>query len=110
VVSAHPDGVDFGASGTVASWTAAGTGASCCVCTSGEASTEPAAAAGSHTRPGLDLEPLPVPELWPGAALCAHKSQTGRPGGLEERMPEHPGRQRTVTALRPDGWRRRSKW
>jgi LmbE family N-acetylglucosaminyl deacetylase len=38
VVTAHPDDVDFGAGGTVASWTAAGTKVSYCVCTRGEAS------------------------------------------------------------------------
>jgi LmbE family N-acetylglucosaminyl deacetylase len=38
VVTAHPDDVDFGAAGTVASWTAAGTVVHYCVCTSGEAS------------------------------------------------------------------------
>jgi LmbE family N-acetylglucosaminyl deacetylase len=38
VITAHPDDVDFGAAGTVASWTAAGIKVSYCVCTSGEAS------------------------------------------------------------------------
>jgi LmbE family N-acetylglucosaminyl deacetylase len=38
VVTAHPDDVDFGAAGTVATWTAAGIAVSYCVCTSGEAS------------------------------------------------------------------------
>jgi LmbE family N-acetylglucosaminyl deacetylase len=38
VITAHPDDVDFGAAGTVASWTSAGTTVSYCVCTSGEAS------------------------------------------------------------------------
>lgn len=38
VVTAHPDDVDFGAAGTVATWTAAGIKVSYCVCTSGEAS------------------------------------------------------------------------
>ncbi|MGQ0837598.1 PIG-L deacetylase family protein [Actinokineospora sp.] len=37
VVCAHPDDVDFGAAGTVASWTAAGIDVAYCVCTSGEA-------------------------------------------------------------------------
>ncbi|MCT2588133.1 PIG-L family deacetylase [Actinophytocola sp. S1-96] len=40
VVTAHPDDVDFGAAGTVATWTAAGIEVSYCVCTSGEASGE----------------------------------------------------------------------
>jgi LmbE family N-acetylglucosaminyl deacetylase len=38
VITAHPDDVDFGAAGTVATWTSAGIKVSYCVCTSGEAS------------------------------------------------------------------------
>ncbi len=38
VICAHPDDVDFGAAGTVATWTAAGLAVSYCVCTSGESS------------------------------------------------------------------------
>jgi LmbE family N-acetylglucosaminyl deacetylase len=37
VVTAHPDDVDFGAAGTVASWTQAGIQVSYCICTSGDA-------------------------------------------------------------------------
>jgi LmbE family N-acetylglucosaminyl deacetylase len=37
VVAAHPDDVDFGAAGTVASWTKAGVEVAYCVCTSGDA-------------------------------------------------------------------------
>ncbi|TAL21359.1 MAG: PIG-L family deacetylase [Frankiales bacterium] len=37
VVTAHPDDVDFGAGGTVASWTAAGIAVSYCICTDGDA-------------------------------------------------------------------------
>ncbi|MBP2476252.1 LmbE family N-acetylglucosaminyl deacetylase [Crossiella equi] len=37
IVAAHPDDVDFGAAGTVASWTKAGIEVAYCVCTSGEA-------------------------------------------------------------------------
>ena len=37
VVTAHPDDVDFGAGGTVASWTQAGVEVSYCICTSGDA-------------------------------------------------------------------------
>jgi LmbE family N-acetylglucosaminyl deacetylase len=47
-VTAHPDDVDFGASGTVASWTAAGIAVTYCVCTSGEAS-------GDGTRPPEEM-------------------------------------------------------
>ena len=37
VVVAHPDDVDFGAGGTVASWTQAGVDVAYCICTSGDA-------------------------------------------------------------------------
>ncbi|GAA0525450.1 GlcNAc-PI de-N-acetylase [Saccharopolyspora subtropica] len=37
VVTAHPDDVDFGSAGTIASWTAAGVQVTYCVCTSGDA-------------------------------------------------------------------------
>ena len=37
VVTAHPDDVDFGASGTVAAWTRAGIEVAYCVCTAGDA-------------------------------------------------------------------------
>ncbi|MGZ4589163.1 MAG: PIG-L deacetylase family protein [Actinomycetes bacterium] len=36
-VSAHPDDIDFGASGTIALWTAAGVEVSYCICTDGDA-------------------------------------------------------------------------
>jgi LmbE family N-acetylglucosaminyl deacetylase len=38
VVTAHPDDVDFGAAGTIATWTDAGITVTYCVCTRGEAS------------------------------------------------------------------------
>ncbi|MCW2714913.1 MAG: GlcNAc-PI de-N-acetylase [Frankiales bacterium] len=37
VVVAHPDDADFGAAGTIASWTAAGIDVSYCLCTDGDA-------------------------------------------------------------------------
>jgi LmbE family N-acetylglucosaminyl deacetylase len=37
VVTAHPDDVDFGAGGTVATWTGAGLAVTYCVCTDGQA-------------------------------------------------------------------------
>ena len=37
VVTAHPDDVDFGAAGTVATWTAAGISVTYCICTDGQA-------------------------------------------------------------------------
>ena len=36
-VTAHPDDVDFGASGTIAGWTAAGVEVTYCICTDGDA-------------------------------------------------------------------------
>lgn len=41
VVAAHPDDIDFGAAGTVATWTRAGIAVTYCVCTSGGASAVP---------------------------------------------------------------------
>jgi LmbE family N-acetylglucosaminyl deacetylase len=37
VITAHPDDVDFGAAGTVATWTAKGIEVTYCVCTDGDA-------------------------------------------------------------------------
>jgi LmbE family N-acetylglucosaminyl deacetylase len=37
VVTAHPDDVDFGAAGSVATWTGAGVDVAYCICTNGEA-------------------------------------------------------------------------
>jgi LmbE family N-acetylglucosaminyl deacetylase len=37
IVTAHPDDVDFGAAGTVATWTAAGVEVAYCICTDGDA-------------------------------------------------------------------------
>lgn len=37
VITAHPDDVDFGSAGTIASWTTAGVDVAYCICTSGEA-------------------------------------------------------------------------
>ena len=37
VVVAHPDDIDFGAAGTVATFTASGIAVSYCLCTSGDA-------------------------------------------------------------------------
>ena len=42
VVTAHPDDVDFGASGTVAHWTDAGIKVSYCICTNGDQGGEDA--------------------------------------------------------------------
>ena len=37
VIAAHPDDVDFGAAGTVATWAAEGTEVTYCLCTNGDA-------------------------------------------------------------------------
>lgn len=50
VVCAHPDDVDFGAAGTVSSWTAAGVEVAYCVGTSGEAGPHPAAVREAEQR------------------------------------------------------------
>ena len=51
VVTAHPDDVDFGASGTVATWTRAGIEVSYCICTSGDAG-------GFDDTPRAEMGPL----------------------------------------------------
>ena len=50
MVTAHPDDVDFGAAGTVATWTAAGIEVCYCVCTSGEASGDGAVSRAETAR------------------------------------------------------------
>lgn len=50
VITAHPDDVDFGAAGTVATWTAAGVDVRYCVVTSGEASGDPGRDAAEMAR------------------------------------------------------------
>jgi LmbE family N-acetylglucosaminyl deacetylase len=49
-VTAHPDDVDFGASATIASWTAAGVEVTYCVCTDGDA---------GGFDPGVDRAEIP---------------------------------------------------
>src|SRR5438552_3520449 len=85
---AHPDDVDFGSAGTVATWTASGIEVSYCVCTSGEAAGD-----GSMSR----TETARVRQAWLRnqvvdvtaafdkrlAALRAHTSQVGGIGDLE---------------------------
>ena len=51
VVTAHPDDVDFGAAGTVATWTAAGIEVAYCICTSGDAG-------GFDATPRHEMAPL----------------------------------------------------
>lgn len=50
-MTAHPDDVDFGAAGTVASWTAAGTHVAYCIVTSGETG-------GFDDTPRSEMRPL----------------------------------------------------
>jgi LmbE family N-acetylglucosaminyl deacetylase len=85
VVAAHPDDVDFGAAGTVATWTDAGIGVSYCIVTDGDAGGfDPAVpraeiprirraeqAAAAKTVGVVDLHFLSYPDgqLEPGIAL-----------------------------------------
>lgn len=61
VVTAHPDDVDFAASGTIAAWTAAGIDVSYCVCTSGDAG-------GFDDTPRTEMAPLREAEQKAAAA------------------------------------------
>lgn len=61
VVTAHPDDVDFGAAGTVASWTAAGIEVAYCICTSGDAG-------GFDDTPRAEMAPLREAEQRAAAA------------------------------------------
>jgi LmbE family N-acetylglucosaminyl deacetylase len=66
VVTAHPDDVDFGAGGTVASWTKAGVEVAYCICTSGDAG-------GFDDTPRAEMGPLREAEpLAAAAALGVH--------------------------------------
>jgi LmbE family N-acetylglucosaminyl deacetylase len=62
VVTAHPDDVDFGAAGTVASWTAAGIEVAYCICTSGDAG-------GFDDTPRAEMGPLREAEQTAAAAV-----------------------------------------
>lgn len=61
VVTAHPDDVDFGAGGTVASFTAAGLSVAYCICTSGDAG-------GFDDTPRAQMAPLREAEQKAAAA------------------------------------------
>lgn len=61
VVVAHPDDVDFGAGGTVASWVGAGIDVSYCICTSGDAG-------GFDDTPRSEMGPLRESEQRAAAA------------------------------------------
>jgi LmbE family N-acetylglucosaminyl deacetylase len=62
-VLAHPDDVDFGSAGTVASWTAAGTKVTYCVVTDGDAG-------GFDETPRHEMGPLRRAEQRAAAAEC----------------------------------------
>jgi LmbE family N-acetylglucosaminyl deacetylase len=76
VVTAHPDDVDFGASGTVAAWTAAGVDVRYCVCTSGDAG-------GFDDTPRHEMGPLREAEQRAAAAAVGVHDVTflGYPDG-----------------------------
>ncbi|MDN5748871.1 MAG: PIG-L family deacetylase [Pseudonocardia sp.] len=62
VVTAHPDDVDFGAAGTVATWVDAGIDVAYCICTSGDAG-------GSDDTPRAEMGPLREAEQRAAAAV-----------------------------------------
>ncbi|WP_448626909.1 PIG-L deacetylase family protein [Geodermatophilus sp. URMC 64] len=62
-VLAHPDDVDFGSAGTVATWTAAGTEVSYCIVTDGDAG-------GFDETPRHEMGPLRQAEQRAAAAAC----------------------------------------
>lgn len=76
VVTAHPDDVDFAASGTIATWTAAGVAVSYCVCTSGDAG-------GFDDTPRDEMAPLREAEQKAAAAEVGVQDVTflGYPDG-----------------------------
>jgi LmbE family N-acetylglucosaminyl deacetylase len=87
VVTAHPDDVDFGAGGTVASWTAAGIDVAYCICTSGDAG-------GFDDTPRHEMGPLREAEQRAAAAAI---------GVADVRFLGHPdGRLTASIALRRD--------
>jgi LmbE family N-acetylglucosaminyl deacetylase len=62
VVTAHPDDVDFGAAGTIASWVEAGIEVAYCICTSGDAG-------GFDDTPRAEMAPLREAEQCAAAAV-----------------------------------------
>ncbi|RLK60922.1 PIG-L deacetylase family protein [Actinokineospora cianjurensis] len=87
VVCAHPDDVDFGAAGTVASWTSAGVEVTYCVATRGEAS-------GDGSRPRAEVGATRQAEQLHAADLL---------GVAEVVFLDHPdGAVEPTTALRRD--------
>jgi LmbE family N-acetylglucosaminyl deacetylase len=76
VVTAHPDDLDFGASGTIAAWTDAGVEVAYCICTSGDAG-------GFDDTPRHEMAPLREAEQRAAAAAVGVKDVTflGYPDG-----------------------------
>src|SRR3954466_4431715 len=75
-VLAHPDDVDFGSAGTVATWTAAGTEVTYCIVTDGDAG-------GFDETPRHDMGPLRQAEQR-GAAAGAGGGPAGAEVGVED--------------------------
>ncbi|WP_018682782.1 PIG-L deacetylase family protein [Actinokineospora enzanensis] len=98
VVCAHPDDVDFGAAGTVATWTAAGIAVSYCLVTSGEASGD-----GSHTAD--EVAAIRQAEQWSAAAAVgvADLYFLGYPdGAVEPTLALRRDITRVIRKVRPD--------
>ena len=84
VVTAHPDDVDFGAAGTIATWTAAGVEVTYCICTDGDAggfdpavdrAEIPASGAPSRSRrPSRSVSATCASSATPTARSCPRSS------------------------------------
>ncbi|GAA4000150.1 PIG-L family deacetylase [Allokutzneria multivorans] len=98
VISAHPDDVDFGAAGTVASWTASGIEVAYCVCTSGEAT-------GDLDTPRAEIARLRENEQRAAAKVVGVDELhfLGHPdGGLTASLELRRDITRVIRAFRPD--------
>jgi len=115
VVAAHPDDIDFGAAGTVATWTAAGVDVAYCIATYGDAggfddtpreqmpllreAEQRAAAKVVGVDHYVDITAKFDTKL---AALAAHATQVGHRDGLPEMLRDWFGRNARDAGL-PDG-------
>jgi LmbE family N-acetylglucosaminyl deacetylase len=98
VVTAHPDDVDFGAGGTVATWTAAGIEVAYCICTSGDAG-------GFDDTPRTEMAPLREAEQRKAAAELGVKDVVflGYPDGrLTPSIELRRDISREIRRFRPD--------
>lgn len=98
VVTAHPDDVDFGAGGTVATWTAAGIEVAYCIVTSGDAG-------GFDDTPRAEMAPLREREQRAAAAeLGVHDVEfLGYPDGrLASSLELRRDISRAIRRVRPD--------